>query len=189
MSNGSLSDRVAALRVLASLEELVDASVLWTGFISGGSPIDSKDRKALLELATRMNELLTTVPAALRVIDKIAKNNPKSNSPAIESFVQALTAEEQESIKRRIGSKRGYAAALIAYTAKVRATLPAERKTLRQQSRRFAQGTQTITAAPARLLSHEFICGICAVVIVAAILTQNEFAYRWAYNQAVAEEC
>jgi hypothetical protein len=187
MSNGTLADQVAALRIIACLEETIESHNLWTRFLKGNPKPGRQDREAILELAERINKLLTAVPNATLAVEKIAKRNAKKLLED-RDFVQAAPVEERGKIKGWTESKAGFAGALRSYAVTIRRAIPAERKLLKLRQRSVAKGSQTI-AAPADVFTHEFICSICKAVIILSILTDNEKAYRWAYAQAAASAC
>jgi hypothetical protein len=179
----SLSDEVAVLRIIASLQEMVDADTVWTRFLKSASKIGNPDRKALLELSKRMDKLLTGVPSAMLTVQRVAQKAAKKTG-GDQEFLRSLPEAERKQVEAWVGEADGFAGALRGYVGAVRKSVASERKLLAEKRKLVTSGKFTKGD-----LSQGFICDIAKVVIILAILTGNETAYRWGYAQAHQENC
>ena len=183
MSLVSLTDEVASLRLIASLQELVDADTVWTRFLESASRIGSPDRKALLELSKRMDKLLTGVPGAMLTVQRVAQKAAKKTA-GDQEFLRSLPEAERKQVETWVGEAAGFAGALRGYAGAARKSVASERKLLAGKRKLILSGKFTKGD-----LTHEFVCDIAKVVIILAIITGNETAYRWGYAQAHQENC
>jgi hypothetical protein len=179
----SLSDEVAVLRIIASLQELVDADTVWTRFLNNASKIGSPDRKAILELGKRIDKMLTGVPAAMLTVQRIAQRAAKKTADD-RKFLASLPAAEQKEVERLVGETKGFSGALRGYAGSARKSVASERKVLAGKRRLITTGKFTTGD-----LSNGFICDIAKAVIILAIILGNESAYRWGYAQAHQADC
>jgi hypothetical protein len=183
MSLVSLTDEVASLRVIASLQELVDADTVWTRYLASATKIGSQDKKAILELNKRMDKLLVGVPSSMLVVQRIGQKAAKKTVEDQE-FLRSLPEAERKQVETWVGKADGFAGALRGYAGAARKNVASERKLLAEKRKLILSGKFTKGD-----LTHEFICDIAKAVIIIAILTGNENAYRWGYAQAHQENC
>jgi len=128
----SLTDEVAALRVIASLQELVDADTVWTRYLASATKIGSQDKKAILELNKRMDKLLVGVPSSMLVVQRIGKKVSKKTTADYKEILKTWPVEEQRQAEQLMGAEGGFESALRTYTTRVRKSVASERKRWRR---------------------------------------------------------
>jgi len=180
----ALSDEIAALQIVASLEELLRADAVWTRFLSSASKIRSQDRQPILDLAKRMDKLLAALPASTLVLQQTAKRIAKISPSDFEEFLKSLPVDDQRQAEKLVQTEGGFAAVLRAYATSIRKGVESERKLLGSKRKLIAAGKFT----PGDL-SQGFICDVCKLLIVLSILTGNEWAFHFAVAQAKASDC
>ena len=183
MAKISLADQVAALRILGSLQELIDSDKIWTGFLQSASKIRSQDREPILELSKRMDRLLSMVPDAVLALQPIVKKASKE-STGYPDFFRNAPAQTQKWIEGWIAAEGGISGAFRVYSVRTRDAVASERKLLGEKRKLIVKGKFTTGD-----VTEGFICDVVKIVLVIAILTQNEFAFHWATGQAIQSKC
>jgi hypothetical protein len=131
-----------------------------------------------------MEKLLSGLPVVLRIAKAIDRKNEKNGNEALQTFLSSLSPSERvkaEQMTKDLGNLSG---TLFCNYHPIERGITAEKQTLAKKRKTIAAGKYVEGD-----LTHEFICGICKVLLVVAVLTQNEFAFHWAAAQAVASGC
>jgi hypothetical protein len=179
-----LPDQLLSLKVFSVFQELLLTDSLWTSYLNAAKEIPRGDRRAITSVAARMEKLLSGLPVVLRIAKAIARKNEKNGSEALRQFLSSLSGSARVEAEHATKDLGNLSKTLLVSISTLEQRIKAEQQALARKRKAIAAGKFV-----AGDLTHEFICGICQIVLVAAVLTQNEFAFHWAAAQAVASGC